>query len=230
MIHQQLSDGEVHLWTVRLEGGPDLELSKAVLDPEEAARAQRFVFERDRIRFAFARGTLRLLAGAYLGEDPRHIRFAYGPKGKPSLAGERRLRLNLSHSGSLAVYGFVLDDEIGVDVECIRDIEIEAIAPRFFAPEECDAVLRHGAETRRQAFFHCWTRKEAYMKADGRGFSLGLKEFAVSVPPDDPPRLLRTANDAHVQMYSWCPAEGYVAAAAVAGAVDKLFVERSFEP
>lgn len=147
------------------------------------------------------------MAAGYLGGNPADLVFSYGPKGKPFIEGSR-VHFNISHSLDLAVYAFGTG-ELGVDVEWIRDVEIEAIARRFFTPGECAWIL--GSDTPAQAFFDCWTRKEAYIKAEGGGLSIPLDEFSVLEPLP-------------WQFNSWRPADGYIAAVAVKG--DKSFVHR----
>jgi 4'-phosphopantetheinyl transferase len=145
-----------------------------------------------------ARAILRILLGAYLQIEPVQVAFAYGKQGKPRL-GEQHLpdggpgiRFNVSHSGTLALYGFVQGYEIGVDIERFRDLrDMMSIARRSFAPGEY-ACLATAAEDRRQAlFFSCWTRKEAYIKAVGDGLSLSLDSFEVTMSETDPARIVR---------------------------------------
>src|SRR5208282_2181592 len=115
---------------------------------------------------------LRVLLGHYLGVAPGGIEFSYGPKGKPRLAAPVDVRFNISHSGGLALFAFTLDCEIGVDVEHIRPLrDMQEIASRFFCAEEATELMSLPAHGREQAFYLCWTRKEAYLKAVGEGLS-----------------------------------------------------------
>ena len=137
-----------------------------------------------------ARGTLRALLGRFLDADPRSLSFAYGPHGKPALEGVP-LAFNLSHSADLALIALAREGELGVDVEAIRErVNIEEVATTF-APPETAALLAVPEEARRDAFFAAWTRKEAYIKAIGTGFSLAPHRFVVSVAPDADAALLR---------------------------------------
>jgi len=143
-----------------------------LLTRDEQERAARFRFPHLRSSFVLARGALRILAGGYLNTDPAGIRFQYGPKGKPCLAGAARLRFNVSHSGALALFAFTLDVEIGVDVEEIRPMpDLQQIAAGYFSAAEAAELVALPAERREAAFFRCWTRKEAYVKALGEGLS-----------------------------------------------------------
>jgi 4'-phosphopantetheinyl transferase len=166
----------------------------ALLSGDERERAARFVFERDRVRFAVARGTLRALLGRFLDADPRSLSFAYGPHGKPALEGVP-LAFNLSHSADLALIALAREGELGVDVEAIRErVNVDEVATTF-APPETAALLAVPEEARRDAFFVAWTRKEAYIKAIGTGFSLAPHRFVVSVAPDADAALLSTTHD-----------------------------------
>ena len=154
-----LAEGrQVHLWLVRLEASEEcFERALHWLSPEEAARAARFHFDKHRRAFVFGRAALRGLLGGYLGMQPAELRFAYGPQGKPSLAGAKRpLRFNVSNSGNLAAYAFTLDCEIGVDVEQHRPLhDMQGIAERFFSPDETAELLEHPDAERTAAFFRC---------------------------------------------------------------------------
>jgi len=192
---------------------------------DERARARRFRFPRDRDRFIVARGVLRAILGRYLGVDPGRLRFRYSPYGKPALAGpfeDEGIRFNLAHSQGIALYAVSRGREVGIDVEYVRaDLADERIAERFFSPREVATLRAVPAEQRREAFFHCWTRKEAYVKARGEGLSLPLDQFDVSLAPGEPAALLSTPGDPP-EVTRWSlqalnPGPGYVAALAVEG-------------
>jgi 4'-phosphopantetheinyl transferase len=171
-----MQQGQVDLWYVHLLAAPvriaDL---YETLSHDEKRRANRFYFEKDRDSFIIGRGILRAVLGAYLGQSPRTIHFQYGPNGKPGLQPRSRpvLYFNLTHSEEFAVYAFSRDCELGVDLECLREIgNAEDIASRFFSPDECADLLSLNPDQRKEAFFNCWTRKEAYLKAVGDGLSV----------------------------------------------------------
>ena len=196
-----LSSGEVHVWRARLEQPQELQDEFLhTLDLDERERAHRFHFEKHRRRFILGRGFLRLLLGRYLKIAPEEVRFGYGPYGKPSLADEHEasgLRFNASHSHELAVYAFVQEREIGVDVEYVKDdFQSEEIAQRFFSAQEVQMLTALPKHERHAAFFRCWTRKESYIKAIGSGLSHPLDQFDVTLTADEPAALLRDAHDA----------------------------------
>jgi 4'-phosphopantetheinyl transferase len=226
MLHSRaatLGDDKIHVWRASLADGPvrHRELER-LLDAEECARAARFHIARHRRRFVVAHAILRLLLGAYGGRDPREVRFDFGPYGKPALHAAPDLSFSLSHSEDCALYAFARRADIGIDVEYRRaDLASEEIAQRFFAPEEIAALRAVPQAMRTEAFFRCWTRKEAFVKAVGKGLSLPLDQFAVSLTPDMPARLVwvRGVADAAAE---WSLTElpmphGYTAALAVRG-------------
>jgi 4'-phosphopantetheinyl transferase len=221
-----LGNNEVHVWRASLEL-PALRVQalRNDLSEEELQRAERFHSQRHRSHFVVARGLLRTILGRYLKVEPGRLLFQYGPKGKPELAvdpGRRALRFNVSHSHGLALYAVTQERDIGVDVEHVRpDVAAEKIAERFFSRGEAAALREVPAVVRQEAFYTCWTRKEAYLKAIGEGITLRLDQFEVSVTPGEPAVLLSINGDLKEASY-WSlkgldPGPGYVGALAVKG-------------
>ena len=220
-----LTADDVHVWRVALDVGEAvLARLRETLADDERRRAERFHFEKDRRHFTAGRGALRSILAGYLGRRPQDVRFTYTNYGKPLLADESgmALRFNLTHSHGLALLAVALGRDVGVDVERVRDnLEGEQLAERFFSPREVAALLALPPALRREAFFHCWTRKEAYIKANGKGLSLPLDQFDVSLHPDEPAALLATHHDpaeaGRWSMRSLAPGDGFAAALAVEG-------------
>ena len=192
-----LETGTVHVWRIALNQEDDrLERFRQTLEAGELERAGRFHFDKDRRHFIVARGFLRSVVARYLGSQPEALRFEYGAYGKPALGSEHTLRFNLSHSNEVALLAVSLDAEIGVDVEHIRaDFASEDIARRYFSRAEVEVFNALPPEERVAAFFRCWTRKEAYIKAIGKGFSQSLSAFDVTLAPGMAPALLRAEDD-----------------------------------
>jgi 4'-phosphopantetheinyl transferase len=218
-----LSADEVHLWHANLDDHA-AEHFRPLLAEDEIARADRFHFAKDRNHYVVARGLLRTLLAAYLGVGSTELRFVYAEKGKPSLEPGQSgaINFNLAHSRARAIYAFSRGRELGVDLEFIReDVEGEQIAERFFSPWEIEQLRTVPAELRKQAFFNCWTRKEAYIKARGEGLSMPLDEFDVSLVPGEAAALLRNHKEpdevGRWAMQSVSVPEGYVAALVVEG-------------
>jgi len=190
---------------------------------DEAQRAARFHFPADQRRYTVGRGVLRLLLGRYLTSDPQTLRFAYNAYGKPHLVApgdESSLQFNLSHSGELALYAFARHCQVGIDIERIRpDIDWAALVAQVFSRQEQLAFATLPMDERVAAFFRGWTRKEAFIKAHGKGLALPLTQFDVTLAPDEAARLLATHYEPQ-DVHNWslctvtCPA-GYAAALAM---------------
>jgi 4'-phosphopantetheinyl transferase len=220
---------EVAVWRISLEQSPARlgELAE-LLTQDETARAQRFYFERDRIKFTIARGALRIILARYLNAAPASLTFSYGAQGKPALTGEQAwLNFNLSHSGMLALCAVAQGRRLGVDIECERALnDAEAIAQQNFSAAEVAVFRALPMSLRNAAFFNCWTRKEAFIKAIGQGLSYPLDKFDVTLRPAEPARFLNIANDS-VETARWTlralmPAPGYTAALACEGEISQL--------
>lgn len=221
-----LTKQEVHVWRGKLDqSASQVNAYLGTLTPDEQARAARFHFQRDREHFVVARGVLRAIVGRYLDIEPGRIRFSYGEYGKPDLAkklGGDLIRFNMSHSNGLALFAVTLDRELGVDLEWIRPgVADDQIAERFFSPQEVRVLRALPRDLQDEAFFNCWTRKEAYIKAKGEGLSMPLNLFNVSLAPGEPAALLSTAADPQ-EASRWSlrelfPAAGFAAAIAVEG-------------
>lgn len=191
-----LSGDAVDVWRFSLDQPAEtLNELFSLLDAEERERADRFALERVRRQFVVGRGFVRQTLARYLHTDPRAIRFTYGNFGKPLLH-ERGLAFNLTHSDGRALLGITPSGELGVDLERIRRMEdLEGIARRFFAPGEVSVLTSVSLELRERAFFHCWTRKEAFIKALGEGLSRPLDQFEVTLRPGEPAQLLWVLDD-----------------------------------
>lgn len=169
---------------------------KALLSPFERERAARFRFEDDQYAFVATRACLRLLLARYTGTKPLQIQFKYGVKGKPSLLADPQLRFNVSHTEDVTVLAFTIGCELGVDVEHIHPMEnLLDIAEHFFSAPEANELKTMPKAEQIRAFFLCWTRKEAYIKATGDGLSSSLSDFRVSLSPHEPARFIEFNNE-----------------------------------
>jgi 4'-phosphopantetheinyl transferase len=226
---------EIHVWQTQLDiPASDVSRLSETLSADERDRAARFYFEKHRWRFVVGRGTLRTIIGSYLQVAPDKVRFTYNDKGKPSLVEPNvdGFEFNVSHSHELALYAFALGVSIGVDVEVIRPVnDMEALAKRFFSPLEYEMLQRVTPENRLEAFFNCWTRKEAYVKAEGLGLFIPLDSFTVSLTPSQPARFIQlTAQANHNEAWSLHhlhPGPGAVGAVAIPS-LSRQVVHREF--
>ncbi len=215
---------EVHVWRVELaQVAPAEQRWEAILSADERTRAARFHFSRDRQRYTATRALLRTILAGYLDSDPKKLVFRYSKTGKPSLySAQDEVEFNVSHSGEAALLAFTRDRALGVDVEQIREnFDHEAIAGRFFSSQEQLQLAALPPAERYWGFFRCWTRKEAYIKAEGTGLSLPLQQFDVSLGGGVANLLLATRPDSG-EAARWTlrevPAEnGYAAALCVRG-------------
>jgi 4'-phosphopantetheinyl transferase len=191
---------EVHVWRARLDWPPEyVSRLEQTLSPDERERANRFYFPADQMRYLIGRALSRILLGYCLGIAAGGVRFEYNAKGKPGLAtnlSQTSLNFNVSHSGDFVLVALAYGCSLGIDIERIRAyIDVDAIAERFFSVSERLSLAALPASMRHEAFFACWTRKEAYIKAHGDGLNLALDEFDVAFLPGQVPRLVETRHD-----------------------------------
>ncbi len=196
----ELRRDEVHVFYASLEvSAPRLKALESTLFPYEQIRAEKFRFPNDREHYIAARGILREIIGAYLKKDPSRLVFKYNSYGKPFLLDDScaiELSFNLSHSGGAALYAFTRGRDVGIDIEYMRsDIVEDSIAEHTFSPNEVAVLRGLPRDIQMRAFFNCWTRKEAYIKARGQGLSIALDQFDVSLIPGEPAGLLKTEWD-----------------------------------
>ncbi len=212
----ELTDGQVHVWRANLDldSGWLAEL-RTSLAPGEIERANRYVFEQDRLRFEAGRGILRRLLSKYLGRPPASFEIHTNPFGKPLTDGD--ICFNLSHSGPLAVYAFARNAGVGIDLERIRtDVECLEIASRYFTDAEVVELKGTPKERRSETFFRCWTRKEAYVKALGRGLSMSIGSFEIGLAVGDTRMAFDSDNGTWV-VRSFVPQENCVGSIVTAG-------------
>lgn len=220
----ELAQDEIHLWRVPLEMGiKSIERLRSSLSEDELERSNKFKFQKGRRRYIVARGCLRDILGRYLNLEPSQLRFIYNSHGKPELDsgyGQGSLTFNLSHSHELSLIAVARDRQLGVDVERVRpNVAEEKLARRFFSEREVADLQSLPEELWERAFFTCWTRKEAFIKARGQGLSLPLNQFDVSLNLEDPATIYSIQGDV-AEAKKWSlfhldPEPGYVAALAI---------------
>ena len=215
--------GVVHVWRIPLAiSGAELLERSEVLSPDELVRAHRFVFRKDREQFIAARGAVRLLLARYLHQPPDALRFTYGDRGKPRVVAPSSIGtfgFNVAHAGEWALLAIAPTYEVGVDVERVRgDIDLSS-ATFGFAASELAALGGLGPPARMETFFHCWTQKEAYVKAVGDGLAIPLNSFEVETGPHAGIKTIcgdRATGEWVLQVAD--PAPGYFGVVAVRGA------------
>lgn len=185
----------VHTWWVDLEATPGQTVAwEGLLSPDEVARAAQLRYRRDRDRFIAGRAQLRILLGSLLDEEPERVVFAYGPSGKPYLDGAT-LQFNVAHTEGAGLVAVTEGLRVGADVERVRrEPVLDGVARRFFSPGEARRLCAVDEPERTVAFFRCWTRKEAFVKATGVGVAAMLGDFEVSFGEGQPPAVVWCAS------------------------------------
>ncbi len=224
----KLSKQNIHVWVVNFDIVQEkITRLHGFLSEEEIIRASKFRFKKDKISSIISRGTLRFLSGKYLEKEPGEIKFKYGEFGKPEYNLDTKLKFNISHSGKVVVLGFVLNDDIGIDIEEIKtDFDVLDIASNYFSNKEIEFLRKTPVENHVKNFYRCWTRKEAFIKAKSQGLSFPLDSFSVSINSDEKAELLETLWDKKEKdLWQIIPFEtevNYKAALAVKGQVQSI--------
>ncbi len=224
-----IGPGDVHVWSWTVTGpNQPSQADLSILDESERRRTARYYFAPDRIRYSVCHANMRRILASYLKRTPKSLTFREAEGGKPELVlnePDAPLSFNLSHSKSVALLAVALNMAIGVDVEDIRPIERE-VANRFFSPSEIASMADLDGEDWLDAFYRCWTRKEAVIKAEGFGLRIPLAAFDVSVRADESAALLAARPKAKLtaawHLHHLAPAGGSIGALAVADAAAEI--------
>ncbi len=199
------AENQVHIWQISLDQ-KDKSVNKllGLLDVKEKSKAVKFKFEKDLRTYIVSHGAMREILSLYLETRLRNIEFETNSYGKPFLRGGKKdICFNLSHSHELALLAITKSRRIGVDIEFIRpEFAAEAIAEHIFSPLEIEVLRNLPKALQTRAFFDCWTRKEAFIKAVGKGLSYPLKDFSVAFSPFEKPGLVAHENTA-VTIENW---------------------------
>jgi 4'-phosphopantetheinyl transferase len=224
-----LLEDEVHIWRVSVfQPLATIQYLQSLLSRDEIARAERFRFEKDRYRFIITHGLLRMLLARYLNSpflDASQLQFCTNAYGKPALDLDMQdhvLNFNLSHSHELILFAFTYLRQVGIDIEYMRpDLDFESLAQYSFSPLENEMLRALPPLERIKAFYQCWSRKEAYIKARGKGLAIPLNSFDISLRPGEPVALLNSREDpretARWKMCALHPHPDYASALAVEG-------------
>lgn len=215
---------EIHVWRTDVAiASSRLQTFFATMSSTETTRAERCYFNGDHDRFVTSRGILRDILHRYLNLEPQDVCIQCNEYGKLRLGTDlapHSIRFNVSHADNLSVYAITRDQEIGIDIERVRaDFVDFGIAERFFSRAEVAALRSLPSKQRTQAFFNCWVRKAAYVKAVGRGVSTSMDSFDVALVPGQPAAVLRSmdATTSCWSLFEVIPRLGYAGAVAVEG-------------
>ena len=225
-----ITGDDVHLWLAQVGDLPADELLNASLSPDEQTRAERLRKRCDRELFVLAHAMLRDVLARHLGLAPQEIMLENGTCGKPRLARQHgsNLQFSLSHSGGLALLGIAQRLEIGVDVEAaVPHDDLADVAAHCFSPDERAALARVVGSARCDLFYMLWTRKEACVKAWGKGLRIPLQDFSVLPPTDALAESPIPFPDADAPAPGYCRSvpvpDGYAAAVVLAGPGCRLY-------
>jgi len=210
-----ITTGQLHVWKTRAGVHAD----DAILSADERLRLKRFRFAEQRQSFLSSHTLLRRLIGQYLNLHPAKIEFSYTAFNKPFLSpsqNDKQLEFNLSHSGEMILIGVTVGTAVGVDVEHTKPLpDLEQIAALNFSSGEQQDLLSLPEPQRVEAFYKCWTRKEALIKACGDGLTMSLDSFRVSLLPGGPARLIHSMDQRTWTLIDIAMESGYAAAAAL---------------
>ena len=172
---------EVHIWRIDLSDFADAAPKFIqLLSADEQQRASQYHFEKDRNNFIIRRAMLRMLLGSYLDIQPAELNFIYNNFDMPALEVEIPIHFNSSSSNGIGIVAITLNARIGVDIEFVdAAFPTLEIAEKYFSADEVRAIRDLPPELQTAAFFDCWTKKEAYVKAVGEGMSHPLPNLAI---------------------------------------------------
>lgn len=203
-----LNRHEIHLWKALLPKTNEiLDKLKENLSEEELSRLDRYRFNADKERYILARGGIKDLLSRYLYIPPAEIQFLYSKFGKPYLSPSNNnslppLQFNISHSGNTILYAIANNVPVGIDVECFKpEMDFLAVAKEFCTSREHAKLSSLPRNEQTLAFYRCWTRKEAFIKAIGQGLYFPIKQVEVKFLPIEKPEFL------HIQANSFEPEE-----------------------
>lgn len=217
-VFPRLQTNQIHVWRTSLKRTEkeSLELID-LLDSKEKEHANRFIAKNAANNFIVARGILRKLLAGYLEILPQNLIFERNQYGKLYLDASP-LQFNLSHSKDLALFIFALNYPVGIDVEFIRDdYDFADIAKRFFSKKEVAELFSLPEDEQLLAFFNCWSRKEAFIKAMGVGMFYTLDKFSVGVTSAKSGKIGFEHSSDELDTNNWVleaidPANGYTGA------------------
>lgn len=221
-----IEPNQVNMWVASLKKDyKEMEFHQ-LLSTDERIRADKFYFEKDRASFIYARALSRIISSKYLNIPPQEIQFGYSNFGKPFYKHDTQLKFNLSHSNEKLFVSFTNGHEIGSDIEYINnDFDVLEIAQNFFSKNEIERLERISVKEQKRAFFRCWTRKEAFIKAEGSGLSFPLDRFNVSLESDNEATLLNTywneKEKKRWSLHAFSPYSNYLAAVATKGNINE---------
>ncbi len=171
----------IEVWYVNLQEKRSLyTLCRSLLSVDEQQRSSRFKFKQHAQDYSLGRGLLRVLLGCYLQQAPESLRFSYSCYGKPQLSESQFLQFNLSHSNYALAYCFTLQAKVGIDIEYVdKKRSLDPLITRCFSCSDQHYLNKLSEEEKVRNFFQGWVRKEAILKALGKGLNYPLADLSV---------------------------------------------------
>lgn len=162
---------------------------EATLTVDERDRADRFLRFEDRVHFVLGRAAIRGAFSSEFGIEPSQVRIALSRAGKPYIASPaKQFEFNISHGDGIVIIAWSRSCQVGVDVESIeQSLPVDEISGIAFSESECAILANTSTAKRQETFLRIWVRKEAVIKAEGRGISDELRRFSVAHQSDSGP-------------------------------------------
>lgn len=166
------------LWQIDIaDAAVDYNQNWSILDQHEQIQAQAFNHPERQKHYVATRACLRLILAEALNESPQKLEIRRTEYGKPYLVDFPDLAFNLSHSGNKLVIAIAKNYALGVDIETYKPRKnLSALVEKCFAETEQRYWQQLPDALKVSSFYQLWTRKEAFVKATGRGIALGLNQ------------------------------------------------------
>lgn len=147
----------------------------SMLSSSERDRANRYHFTKDKHRFVICRALLKFILAEHMDLEIDKIIIDIDANKKPYLAAYPSVFFNISHAGDYALIA-IAKSPVGVDIEYMnKSFDYEEILPHVFSKTEIDKT-----NNRHFTFYKFWTRKEAIVKAIGKGINDDLPKIPVT--------------------------------------------------
>lgn len=161
------------------------------LSADEARRARSFRSKALEDRFVQQQTLLRWIIGSCVGIEPRQVSFRTGEFGKPTIGqcnhalyfsvANTRKYICVAVGGSPIGMDFEETPTVPVDYDAFRSLMTNCEGSGLAGVDDSPGIVRR------------WVRKEAYVKATGRGWSVDPQSFCCG-PPGSNPRPVRLSD------------------------------------
>ena len=226
----KIDKNTIHLWILPTVSTHECEGLLATLSKKEENAYRAFLLEKHKQQYLTSHFLMRGILARYLSVKPQDVEFEYNDYGKPSVRGDKKLNcleFNLSHTEGLSILGVTQNHSLGIDLEKIdlwRE-GLDQMVESYFAGDEIDVYNTLPASEKAPYFYRLWTIKEAFMKAQGKGLSLGLDKISITFDSDNSPKISFNGNSLDSwTIRSFSPQPGYIGAIASPGRIHSIEV------